>query len=227
MAHYNISGDLHVGVTIPAGSEVDSVTKSTRVEISEVVDSASLEIIFADPVHMAAVEVTVTGDGPVSLVIVASDPATAATMTIMRSEISEPNPNKRCTFNIRATAAVAFTDPATALTDVGAEPTLADLIITSVAYSAAESVRRSYEKQDLVLVGTNGEPLDRGTFTPKGSFSINVRGDAPVGMAAGTGGAAFKGCATGLVVVSTFTETEKRGDWNGASVEGSHYKSAA
>lgn len=227
MAHYNISGDLHAGVTIPAGSEVDAVTKSTRVEISEVTDSSTLEIIFADPVHMASVEVSVTGDGPVDLAMVASDPATPATLTVLRSEISEPNPNKRCTFNVRATSAVAFTDPATALIDAGAEPTLADLVITSVEYSAAESVRRSYEKQDLVLVGTNGEPLDRGTFTPKGSFSINVRGDAPVGMAAGTGGAAFKGCATGLVVVSTFNETEKKGDWNGASAEGNHYKSAA
>lgn len=227
MAHYNISGDLHAGVTIPSGSEVDAVTKSTRVEINEVVDSDTLEIIFADPVHMASVEVTVTGDGPVSLVIAASDPATPATLTTMRSEISEPNPNKRCTFNVRATSSVAFTDPATSLSDVGAEPTLADLEIKSVEYSAAESMRRSYEKQDLVLLGSDGEPLDRATFTPKGSFSINVRGDAPVGMAAGSGGAAFKGCATGKVVVGTFTETEKRGDWNGAAAEGNHYKSAA
>lgn len=227
MAHYNISGDLHSGVTIPSGSEIDAVTKSTRVEVSEVIDSSTLEIIHADPVHMANVEVSVTGDGPVGLTLAASDPATPATLTVTRAEVSEPGPNKRCTFSVRAAAAVAFTDPANELSATGAEPTLADLEITSVEYSAAESMRRSYELTDLVLVGTDGEPLDRATVTLKGSFSIAVRGDAPVGMEAGSGGAAFTGAATGKVVVTEFTETEKRGDWNGASANGSHYKSAA
>ena len=227
MAHYNISGDLHAGVTIPAGSEVDAVTKNTRVEISEVVDSDTLEIIFADPVHMATVEVNVTGDGPVSIAIAASEPATPATLTVTRAEISEPAPNKRCTFNVRAAGSVAFTDPGTELSDAGAEPTLADLEITSVEYSSAESVRRSYEVTDLVLVGTNGQPLDRATHTLKGSFAINVRGDPQVGMAAGSGGVEFKGCATGKVVVANFSQTEKRGDWNGATADGGHYKSAS
>lgn len=227
MAHYNIGTSLITGITIPSGSEVDSVSKVTRVEISEVVDSDTLEIILADPVHTAQVEVTVNGDGPFGLTIAASDPATPATVTVTRAEVSEPGPNKRCTFSIRAASHVAFTDPATVLSAVGAAPTLADLEIKSVEYSAAESVRRTYELTDLVLIGTDGEPLDRATHTLKGSFAIAVRGDAPVNMGAGSGGAEFNGASTGKVVVGSFTENDKRGEWNGAAVDGNHYKSAA
>lgn len=227
MAHYNISGDLHTGITIPAGSEVDSVTRNTRVEINEVIDESTLEIILADPVHMAEREVSVSGDGPIGIALTAADIADPSTLTITRAEISEPNPNNRCTFSVRGASMIAFTDPGTSVTDVGAEPTIADLEIRSVEYSAAESVRRSTELTDLTLVGTDGEPLERATVTPKSNFTINGRGDVPVGVGAGTGGASFKGCATGKVVVGNFGETEKRGDWNGWSVDGGHYKSAS
>jgi hypothetical protein len=109
----------------------------------------------------------------------------------------------------------------------GAEPAITDLEIVSVEYSVAESVDRSYQVNDLVLVGTDGTPAARGKVTVKGSFSINGRGDLPAGTALGTGGAAFKGGDTGKVLVESLMTGEKRADWNRWSADGSHYKSAA
>lgn len=227
MAHYNISGNLHNGIAIPAGSEIDSVNRNTRVEINEVVDESTLEIILADPVNMAEREVSVSGDGPVGIILAPADIADPSTLTLTRAEISEPNPNNRCTFSVRGSSMIAFNDTGGAVADVGAEPTIADLEIRSVEYSAAESVRRSTELTDLTLVGTTGEPIERATVTPKGTFAINGRGDVPVGVGLGTGGASFKGCSTGKVVVGNFGESEKRGDWNGWNTDGRHDRSAA
>lgn len=226
MAQFCIGASLLNGLTIPSGSEADSISNTTTVEIAEQVDQASGEIILADPVKMAKLEVAISGDGPYGLTLSAATIATPSTVTVLRAEVSE-GPNKRCNFSITAAGMIAFTDPATELEDVGAEPTIADLEITSVEYSIAESIRRTYELQDATIPGTDGAPALRATHGQKGSFSITGRGDTPSGVAAGSGGASFKGCATGKVVVGTFAENEKRSDWAGWNADGNHYKSVA
>jgi len=226
MCTYNVNTDLTSGLNIPAGSEIDSISKNVRVEIAEQASQASGEIILADPVNTAEEEVSISGDGPVGLTLTKGEIANPATMTILREEISE-GPNKRCNFSIRATASTAFVDPGTDVADVGAEPTIADLEIVGVEYSVAESLRRSYEVTNLVLVGSDGTPACRATFQEKGSVSIAGRGDAPVGVAAGSGGAAFKGCSVGKVVVPNFGRAQKRGDWESYTAEANHYKSVA
>lgn len=226
MAQFNVGSALLNGITIPAGSEIETISATTTVEIAEQVDSGTGEIILADPVNMAKLDVAISGDGPHGLALTAGTVATPATVTKLNVEVSEA-PNARCKFSVRATGMVAFTDPATEVEDVGAEPTIADLEIVSVEYAIAESIRRSYELSDKTIPGTDGTPALRATHTGKGSFSISGRGDTPVGVAAGSGGASFKGCATGKVIVSTFGENEKRADWAGWNADGGHYKSVA
>lgn len=226
MANYNISAALLSGLTFPATSEIDSISKSTRVEIAELMEQDTGDYILADPVNVAKQELQISGDGPHGMTLAEEEIADPSTMTAIRVEISE-KPNGRVTFSVNASAAVAFVDPGTSVGVTGAEPAIGDLEIKSVEYSVAESVRRTYEVTDLLLVGSDGTPDSRATISEKGSFNIVGRGDAPVGVAAGTGGAAFVGASTGIVVVSNFTQNEKRGDWNGWGADGNHYKAAS
>ena len=78
----------------------------------------------------------------------------------------------------------------------------------------------------MVLMGTNGEPAARQSVALKNPFDISGRGDVPAGVALGTGGLQFAGGTTGKVVVGTFSESEKRKDWNGWSGSGNQYASA-
>lgn len=226
MASYNITNALLSGLTFPSSSEIESISKTLRVEIAELVAQDTGAYIAADPVNAAKQQLQVSGDGPHGMTLDEDEIADPSTMTAVRLETSE-KPNGRVGFSVQASADVAFVDPGTSVGAVGAEPTIADLEIVSVEYSVAESVRRTYEVKDLVLIGSDGTPDSRATLSEKGSFQIVGRGDAPVGVAAGTGGAAFVGASTGIVVVGTFGENEKRADWNGWSADGNHYKAAS
>lgn len=226
MASYNITTALLSGLTFPGTSEIESINKSLRVEISELMAQDTGAYIAADPVNHAKQQLQVSGDGPHGMTLVEDEIADPATMTAVRLETNE-KPNGRVAFSVQASADVAFVDPGTSVGVVGAEPTIADLEIKSVEYSVAESVRRAYEVKDLVLIGSDGTPDSRATLSGKGSFQIVGRGDTPVGVAAGTGGAAFVGGSTGIVVVGTFGENEKRGEWNGWNADGNHYKAAS
>lgn len=227
-AHLNITSTISTvyGVTLGTGAEADDCQKTQTVEIAELMGDADGEIALADPVNHVQIECTVSGDGPLGLSISPGTVADPTTLTVISKEVSEA-PNQRCTFSARATAHDSFTDPDTSITSVGAEPAIADLEITSVEYSVAESVRRSAEVSDMVLVGTDGTPAHRATVTLRNPFSIQGRGDLPAGVGLGTGGANFAGATTGKVVVGTLTEGEKRADWNRWSVDGNQYQSAS
>ena len=226
MASYNITNALLSGLTFPATSEIDSISRTLRVEIAELMAQDTGAFILADPVHAAKQQLQVSGDGPHGMTLVEEQIADPSTMTAVRLETGE-KPNGRVTFSVQASADVAFVDPNTSVGAVGSEPAIGHLIIKSVEYSAVESVRRTAEVKDLVLIGSDGTPIDRATLSGKSTFQIVGRGDAPVGVAAGTGGAAFVGASTGIVVVGTFGENEKRGDWNGWNTDGGHYKAAS
>ena len=223
-AHLNITSTIatEYGVTLASGTEADDVSKTTTVEISEVLGADDAEIVLADPVNMAMVETSLSGDGPHALTLTPGAIATPATLTTVSVEVSEA-PNSRCQFSIRASGALSFTDPDGTAADVGAEPTIADLTITSAEYSIVESIRRSSTVEDKVLPGTDGTPAARGTHTRRRPFSIAGRGDKPAGVVLGGGGAEFVGATTGKIVVGTMLEGEKRGDWNRWGADGSHY----
>jgi hypothetical protein len=226
-AHLNITSDIATvyGVTIAETAEADDCQKTTTVEISEVLAASTAEIIHADPVHMASVETTVSGEGPHSLTLTPGTVAVPATLTKVSVELTEPV-NGRLQFSARASGALAFVDPDGEAGEVGAEPTLAALRPTSVTYAIVESVRRSSTIEDKVLPGTNGQPIARGTITRRRPFTISGRGDKPAGVVLGGGGSEFVGATTGKVLVATMMEGEKRADWNRWSSDGQHYLAA-
>lgn len=226
-AHLNITSNIATtyGVTLVSGAEADDCQKTETVEISTVADSATNEIVYANPVNHKRIETQVTGDGPRALSLSAGNVANTATLTVIFNEVTEA-PNARPTFTVRAAGHTSFTDPATALSAVGAEPTIADLEITSVDYAVAERVTRSSSLTDMVLVGTDGIPAYRETTQLVNPFSVQGRGDLPAGVALGTGGANFVGGDTGKVLAGTLVTGEKRGDWNRWSVDGTRYASA-
>jgi hypothetical protein len=226
-AHLNITSTIATtyGVTLASGTVADDAQKTSTVEISEVLSAAAAEIIHADPVNVASVESSVSGDGPHSLTLTPATVADPATLTVVNVELTEV-PNDRCKFSVKAAGSLPFVDPDGEAGEVGAEPTLADLKPVSVEYAIVESVRRSSTLEDKVLIGTDGTPAARGTITRRRPFAIAGRGDKPAGVTLGGGGAEFVGAATGKVLVGTLMEGEKRGDWNRWSADGQHYLAA-
>lgn len=222
-AHLNITSTIatEYGITLASGAVADDASKTSSVEVSEVLSTDTAAVIHVAPLHMAKVETQVSGEGPHDLALTAGTVATPSTLTKISVELGETT-NGRCTFTARAAGHAAFTDPAETPAEVGAEPTIADLLVTSVEYSIVESVRRTSTLEDKVLAGTDGGPAARATCTPRRTFSIVGRGDKPAGLVLGTGGAEFVGATTGLVLVTSLMEGEKRGDWNRHSADGRH-----
>lgn len=227
-AHLNITSTIATvyGVTLHADAEADDCGLSQSVEISELAQSTDNEIIAAAPTNTVTKEATVSGDGPIALALTPGTIATPSDFATIELELGE-SPNNRCTFTARASASAAFTDPAGTVSAVGAEPAIGDLEVTSVEYSIVESVRRTSSITDMVLTGSDGTPAARATTRKMRSFSIAGRGDTPAGVALGTGGTEFVGGDTGVVVVSTLTSGEKRGDWNRWGADGNHYLAAS
>ena len=227
--HINITADTFAatyGITLGTGAEAESATATTTVAINELMDSATAEVIAAAPINHAEKQTQVDGEGPASLSLTAASVGTASTLTILSREVTEA-PNGRCRFSVQAHGDLAFTDSVGTPTDVGAEPAIGDLEITSVEYSIVESVRRSVSLENKVLVGTNGQPAARATCTVRKPFSISGRGDLPAGVALGTGNVEFTGGDTGLTLAGTLRVGERRADWNSWGVDGTNYPSAA
>lgn len=226
-AHLNITSTIatEYGITIPSGTQVDDASKTSSVEVSEVLSTAAAAIIYADPLKTVKVETQVSGDGPFGLSLSAGSIGTPSTLTLIGVDLGE-NVNGRCSFTARAAGHAAFVDPAETPDEVGAEPTIASLTVTSVTYSIVESVRRTSSLEDKVLTGTDGGPAARATVTPRRTYEIVGRGDKPAGLVLGTGGAEFVGATTGKVITLSLMEGEKRGDWNRHSASGNHYLAA-
>ena len=70
-AHLNITSNIATtyGVTLASGTVADDCSKTTTVEVSEVLSASTAEIIEADPIHTARVETNVSGEGPHSLTL--------------------------------------------------------------------------------------------------------------------------------------------------------------
>lgn len=227
--HINVTTNLSsaYGLTLATGTEADDVQDTSTVEVAELVDQSTGEVIAVTPVNVNRREVAVSGEGPHALTAAAvGNVADPSTLTIVRVQVQEA-PNQRCTFSLTMAAHEDFTDPAGTVAATGAEPAVTNLEITSVEYTIAESVSRSYEVMDLVLIGTDGTPQQREKVGLKGSISVAGRGDLPAGTALGTGGVAFTGGDTGIVMVTSQMEGEKRREYNRWSVDGAHYKSAS
>lgn len=227
--HINIDASTfaaNYGITLGTGAEAESATATTTVAINELIDSATAAVNTAAPIHHAEKRTQVDGEGPATLSLTAATVGTPSTLTVISKEVTE-QPNGRCRFSVQAHGDLAFTDSVGTPSDVGAEPTISDLVITSVEYAIAESVRRSVTIENKVLVGTDGEPAARATCTVRKPFSISGRGDLPAGVALGTGNVEFTGGDTGLTLVGTLREGERRADWNSWGVDGTNYPSAA
>jgi hypothetical protein len=228
-AHLNIAADTfaaNYGITLASGAEAESATATTTVAVSELLDSATAEINEAAPIHHAEKRSQVDGEGPALLTLTPGVIASPATMTPLVRDLTEA-PNSRCRFSIQAHGDLDFSDSAGTPGDVGAEPTVSDLEITSVAYAIVESVRRSVNIENKVLVGTDGTPAARATCTVRKPFSIAGRGDLPAGVALGTGNVEFTGGDTGVTIATTLRISERRADWNGWGADGTNYPAAA
>jgi hypothetical protein len=228
-AHLNIDASTFAatyGITLGTGAEAESATATTTVAINELLDSATAAINAVAPIHHAERRTQVDGAGPASLTLTAATIATPATLTVISSEVTEA-PNTRCRFSIQAHGDLDFADSAGVQSSVGAEPTISDLEITSVAYSIAESVRRSVTIENKVLVGSDGTPAARATCTVRKPFSISGRGDLPAGTALGTDNVLFAGSATGVTVAGTLRTGERTAEFNLWGVDGTNYPAAA
>jgi hypothetical protein len=228
-AHLNIVSATfagNYGITLASGAEAESATATTTVAVSELLASTSAAVIEVAPINHAEKRSQVDGEGPASLTLTPGVIASPATMTPLVRDLTEA-PNSRCRFSIQAHGDLAFTDSAGTPGDVGAEPTVSDLEITSVAYAIVESVRRSVNIENKVLVGSNGQPAARATCTVRKPFSIAGRGDLPAGVALGTGNVEFTGGDTGVTIATTLRISERRADWNGWGVDGTNYPAAA
>jgi hypothetical protein len=228
-AHINIDASTfaaNYGITLGSGAEAESATATTTVAVNELLDSATAAVNAAAPIHHAEKRTQVDGEGPASLTLTGATVGAPATLTVLSSEVTEA-PNSRCRFSIQAQGEIAFTDSIGTPTDVGAEPEVSDLEITSVEYAIVESVRRSVTLENKVLIGTDGTPAARATCTVRKPFSISGRGDLPAGVALGTGNVEFTGGDTGVTVAGTLRVGERRADWNSWGVDGTNYPSAA
>jgi hypothetical protein len=228
-AHINIDASTfaaNYGITLGSGAEAESATATTTVAVNELLDSATAAVNAAAPIHHAEKRTQVDGEGPASLTLTGATVGAPATLTVLSSEVTEA-PNSRCRFSIQAQGEIAFTDSIGTPTDVGAEPAVSDLEITSVEYAIVESVRRSVTLENKVLIGTDGTPAARATCTVRKPFSISGRGDLPAGVALGTGNVEFTGGDTGVTVAGTLRVGERRADWNSWGIDGTNYPSAA
>ena len=226
-AHLNITSNIATvyGVTIPEGSKADDCSKTQSVTLDELLESDTNEVGDVDAQNTVVTETSVSGDGPIGLTITPGEVVAPGDLVLLSVDLSEA-PNGRCKFTAGTSGSAAFSDPAATVGDVGDEPTVGDLKITSVDYSIAESVSRTSSVSDMVLMGSDGTPAARATTKRERTFSISGRGDLPAGVALGTGGAAFAGGDTGKVMTTTLTTGEKRGDWNRWGNDGSHFLAA-
>ncbi len=221
-AHLNLNTTF--GVTLPSGAIAESAERMQTVEAIEVTGTSG-EIVKALPAKTFKSDVTISGKGPAGLDLVTtgtiSDPST---MTITSAESGETN-KATSTFTIKASAHEAFTD-GEGSGSAGDEPDIDTVEIVSVTYAVVESVKRTRDVKDMVLIGSDGTPAARGKVTRTGTFDIIGRGDIPGGIALGTAGAALASF-TGVVLATSLKESEKAGDWNGWGISGKHYPAAS
>lgn len=225
-AHRNITS-LPTGITLSTGAEADDVEETRSVEISELFEQETGDIVKLSPINHEKRTYKVSGDGPADLSVIAKGTvATPSDLEETSVEISEA-PNQRCKFTIQGESDHAFTDPAATPLAAGAEPDIDDLVIVSVEYSIAESASRRAEVENHVLIGSDGTPAARARETVKTTATVSGRGDRPAGVALGTGGLAFVGSDTGITIVNQVMDGQKRKDWNRWSAQAVNGPAAA
>jgi len=218
--------DLY-GVTLPANAEAQKVTRNQEVAIVPL-PGADGETAKLQMAHHLKKDITVEYIGAPNL----DAPASAGNLTPSTSRITKTEcteePNKNASATVTASAHDSFTDSAGSSAGEGsAEADETTLVIKSVTFSLAESVRRSMEVKDVVVIGGNGAPGWRGTCTKKGSFAVRYKGDPPTGLALGTAGAGLYAFTGGVLCVGKLMDEQTHDDVNGGSYEGEHAPSAS
>lgn len=210
------------GFTLPTGVEADSAEQTQTVAIDELSDGATNEYITVTPHHTVNSTLRVSGSGPNDFSFISAGTKTAGTYYATRLDQTEA-PNQRVKFSLEAAKAEEFTDPGTVQPAPSvAAPTISGLTVTSVAYTVAESVARRKMATNAVLTGSDGAPAARAHHAVKQEFSIALRGDLPSGVALGQHGA-YVHDMTGFLIVTTYTQTERLGEWNARGIDGSEY----
>lgn len=227
-AHRNITTALPTGISLHTDAEADDVQTTSKIEVAELVTQATGEIQKVTAGKKQDNELVISGDGPHDWADVAAGTvSTVSDYEVIRIEVTDGSNTDHCKFSITATSTESFTDPAAEPAAAGAEPGIDDIDITSVEYTLAESVRRTKEVGDFVLVAADGTPAHRAREGIKNPFTIDGRGDLPAGVGLGTGGVAYKNSDTGITMVDTLMTGEKRRDWNRWSASGNNYPSAS
>lgn len=225
-AHIGVTS--HYGITLPDGAECVAISKTSTVEISELMDCEG-EFVKADALHHKKVEVAFSFVGaPMHDSVAVGDVALPATMTITKSDATESNAG-RVSCSITAAGHESFTDAGTGASPGEGEagPDEDTLNLVSCTLALAESVQVTKEVQDKVLIGYDGAPAARATHSAKNSFAVKFKGDIPAGVVLGLSGVGVYGLTGGKLIVSKLMEEQKNDDFNGGSIEGSHYPSAA
>ena len=221
--HLNVTSTY--GVTLPSGAEAQSVKRDQKIETDKQLGTDG-EYSHFSAHHTKQVDVTIDGIGPAGLAGVTSATVSApATLKILKAEQKEANKG-RATFTISATGHSSFDDGSGSDTP-GSEPDVNSLVITSVTHAATQSVTKSTSVEDKVLLGADGKPLNRATCAKISSFSGDGKGDVPSALNLGTGGVGIAGLTGGKLIVTSLTDDQKNGEWNGYSFSGEHCHAAA
>lgn len=225
-AHIGVTSTY--GVTLPAGAEAQSASKTETIEISELTGAAG-EYVKADALFAKKVEVSIGYVGePMHSSIVSGAVADPSTMTVIKSEATEQNKGRvACTVN--AVSHEAFEDDGAGASPGEGEagPDEDTLNLVSCTLSLAENVQVTKEVQDKMILNAAGVPGARARCQKKNAFSVRWKGDLPTGVVLGLGGAGVFGLTGGKLLASKLMVEQKMDDFNGGSVEGNHYPVAA
>lgn len=214
------------GLTLPANAVAQKCTRNQELAMIPLTGAAG-ELVKLQVAPYLKKEVTVEYVGAPDFTAPAvAQNITPSAMTVIKTEITE-EPNKHAVATRTAMAHESFTDaPGTSAGEGSADADETTLVIVSCTFSLAESVRRTREVKDVVVIGAQGGAAWRGTCMKKDSFSVRYKGDLPTGVALGTAGAGVYAFTDGVLVVGKLTDDQTADDVNGGSYEGEHAPSA-
>lgn len=224
-AHIGVTSTY--GVTLPANSEAQDASRTSTVELSELI-GATGEIVKLNPLHVLKKDVSVNYVGASSLAsVTVAQGLDPATIKVTKADIKEINKG-HVACALTASGHEAFTDAAGSSVGAGEEePDVDTLNLKTVTFALAENVDRNSEVKDVVVIGGNGQPAWRGTVTKKNGFSVKFKGDIPAGVVLGTAGAGVYGFTGGKLVVTKLMESQKKDEVNDGSYDGTHAPVAA
>ncbi len=215
------------GVSMPEGTEIQSVDYEQSAEISELQAGESGEVIKASTTHVKKVSADFSLIGSAgSDSVEVGEVSSPEDLEIISAEPGE-EVNKRPTLTLKAAGFVGIDDGDGGGSGSGGSGADEDTLeVVSVEYSLAQSVKRGFSVSDEMMPGKDGKPALRQKFKKVNTFSFDFAGDVPGGVDIGSGGASVNGLEGGKLITDNLKEKQMVGKWNSGSASGKHYASA-